>query len=105
MPRAPKKSESRHTDVDVTMESVPAVAAAADPDEVARGEQPEARPMLPKFAPLTSYEQSGKKLEFRRVRGDSCTIARDLPWSMAIKNMPPSVQARKAGACSKVIAK
>lgn len=67
MPRAPKKSESRHTDVDVTMESVPAVAAAADPDEVARGEQPEARPMLPKFAPLTSYEQSGKKLEFRRV--------------------------------------
>lgn len=67
MPRAPKKAESRHTDADVTMESVPAVAAAADPEEVARGEQPEGRPMLPKFAPLTSYEQSGKKLEFRRV--------------------------------------
>lgn len=66
MPRAPKKLEARQGDDDVVMETGTAVTAA-DPEEVAKGEQPEARPLLPKFAPLSAYEQNGKKLEFRRV--------------------------------------
>lgn len=67
MPRAPQKLEARRGDDDVVMETGTAVTAAADPEEVAKGEQPEARPLLPKFAPLSAYEQNGKKLEFRRV--------------------------------------
>lgn len=67
MPRAPKKLEASRSTDDVVMEAGIAAKAAADPEEVAKGEQPESRPLLPKFAPLSAHEQNGKKLEFRRV--------------------------------------
>ncbi len=66
MPRAPKRSELRRSGGAVMQEAGP-VAEAASHAEVAKGEQPESVPLQPKFGPLTAFEQSGKKLEFRRV--------------------------------------
>ena len=70
MPRPPKRSEARRSGSE-EMEVAASIKSAADPEEVAKREQPEARPLLPKFKPLSAFEQSGKKLEFRRVSSNA----------------------------------
>lgn len=80
MPRAPKRSELRRSGGAVMQEAGPVVEAASHA-EVAKGEQPESVPLQPKFAPLTAFEQSGKKLEFRRV----CSQATDPSHSGACR--------------------
>jgi hypothetical protein len=63
MVRAPKSAEAakgRH-DGAAPMED----ASAASPPQPSGGEP---MPAKPKFAPLSAYEQSGKRMEFRRVR-------------------------------------
>ena len=61
MVRAPKSAEAkgRH-DGTAPMED----AVAVSPPQPSGGEP---TPAKPKFAPLSAYEQSGKRLEFRRV--------------------------------------
>lgn len=75
MVRAPKSTEAKRAS-----DAQPRDDGAAPMEEAAAVAPPqpsgsEPKPAKPTFAPLSSYEQNGKKLEFRRVR----------PWRRAYR--------------------
>ena len=65
MVRAPKSTEAKRSESGAQPRDQGPV-----PMEAVQTPQPSAaepQPVKPKFAPLSAYEQSGKRLEFRRV--------------------------------------
>ena len=59
---------SRKAGADLLVEAAPTGIDKAEEAGTSGAEVWEAEPMKPHFAPLNAFDQSGKKIEFRRVK-------------------------------------